>query len=138
MPAGAWIRCHNLDRLLAPYWNRSPSLMWPSQDSPPHAASLHADESSPASPPAREGPGRWFAMDKLQVASCKYCTRVPVALESFRSPSVWTWTRYRHHGSPIAESHCLIDPSATLLDFAILASRRVLRKAKGKQEFICL
>lgn len=42
---------------------------------------------------------------------------------------------YRHHGSPIAESHCLIDPSATLLGFAVLVSPRgVLRKAKGKQK----
>lgn len=40
---------------------------------------------------------------------------------------------YRHHGSPIAESHCLIDPSATLLGFAVLVSPRALRKAKGKQ-----
>lgn len=48
----------------------------------------------------------------------------------FSLSSVWTWTIAIM--DPIAESHCLIDPSATL-GFAILASPRVLRKAKGKQ-----
>lgn len=128
-PAGAWIRCHNLDRLLGPYCSRSPSFMWPPQDSQPHAASLNADESSSASPPAsREGPVRALVCHgQAQVAGT--VQECPWHLSLFAlqvcgpglSPS-------------IAESHCLIDPSATLLGFAILASPRGLRKAKGKQK----
>lgn len=46
--------------------------MWPSQDSPPHAASLNTDESSPAGPPAsreggtRPGVGLPWTMDMFQ------------------------------------------------------------------------
>jgi hypothetical protein len=112
--------------------NRSPSSMWPSQNSPPHAASLNTDESSPASPPAsREGPVRAL-VGHGHVAVQEGPWHLSVLALQMCGPGLSpSWIL-------ITKSHCLIDPSATLLGFAILISPRVLRKAKGKQNLSLL